>query len=159
MSWDEVKKINSDMFVPLDERATYIAGIIPRNKLLKSAGHSKSAFYGNENTTILSIKGSGKILSMSAYAEVGASSEMTVNIDDGQKIFTFISNNSISKLEIDMNSIYSTLDITPVNILITNGKTFKINDVIDFKHSLLVTDKISASSYVKFSNGIDYILD
>ena len=36
MSWGEVKKINSDLSVPLDERAKYIAGIIPRNTIPKT---------------------------------------------------------------------------------------------------------------------------
>lgn len=36
MSWGEVKKINSDLSVPLDERATYVAGIIPRNTIPKT---------------------------------------------------------------------------------------------------------------------------
>ena len=60
MSWGEVKKINSDANVPLDERMTWFDGYIPRLALGRSCSKSGEAYSGE----ILNITGRGYITSM-----------------------------------------------------------------------------------------------
>lgn len=68
MGWDEVKKINSDMMVPLDERATYISGIIPRKSIERTI-YGERFDQGEYSEVIIDIIGSGYISKMDFSAD------------------------------------------------------------------------------------------
>lgn len=127
MGWDEVKKINSDMFVPLDERMTYIGGIIPRN-ILETALHLEKNFLDNadvKDDVLLSIKGVGLISTLdigfriyihhsSSYPSASSTSVFNIYIDGEPYIDAVIfsgdqSNNTGSKnvISTDVNRFFS----------------------------------------------------
>lgn len=57
MSWEEVKKINGDMSLSLDEKMTYVYGLIPRGASKRELNEVAPA----SNTTVLNVSGHGML--------------------------------------------------------------------------------------------------
>lgn len=100
MSFVEVKKINSDMSVPLDERLTYVGGIIPRGLPTKRCTRNVIANTASGHvvntpmvTTLMDAEGRGWITDFKfsvskAKSYVSAALTVTIYVDD-EVFFTF----------------------------------------------------------------------
>ena len=65
MSWDEIKKaVNSDLNVPLDERATYFEGLFPRGLVSKKVTHELKYSTEGQESVMLEISGRGFVSSI-----------------------------------------------------------------------------------------------
>lgn len=73
MSWEEVKKINGDMSLSLDEKMTYVYGLIPRGAVKKELVYENVG-----NMTMVNVSGRGMLEFLYIYGN--SSSEHTINV-------------------------------------------------------------------------------
>ncbi|MGN0337907.1 MAG: hypothetical protein ACI4EE_10480 [Lachnospiraceae bacterium] len=168
MGWDEVKKaINSDLNVPLNERMTYIDGILPRGL----NGNTVSKSGSNYNGELLNITGRGFICIAKALGSVDPnnkvylSATMDIYIDENTdnsryiKLYAYSSSSNSSpsaSISFDKDNLFQTLSIEP-SILLQNDSRI-INKPIEFKESLRVNVSIANSFSYTASVTITYAI-
>lgn len=159
MSWSEVKKINSDMSVPLDnlitkcsdkitERATYIDGLFPRDKKLLAYSTSGTS----SKSRWLEITGSGIIVYASMAGaitsmggSIGANTVIVVDDLTEYTLYSTVSYGSSSNTYITYeNTIYDNFKYASNRIF--NGGTFKTNEGIPFKKKFYVNYNITSAN-------------
>lgn len=126
MSWGEVKKINSDLNVPLNERMGYVGGVIPRGAIKKVIQSNTP----RAKATILDISGKGVVdkveLAVSSLNNWNAAGSILVYID-GELLFTISDSYSVpsgsrtTSVKYDVNSCvcsdYKNIEVGKENIL------------------------------------------
>lgn len=147
MSWGEVKKVNSDLSIPLDERMGYVVGAVPRGVISKCISSTGTG----AEVEILNIEGSGGITEMTVTGAVNAATfggytaNIKVYIDENtsdSKTIIFHGNGnyhglSTNTVSIDINNVICDVDLSNDAEITTNG-SYVINAPIIFKKSLRV---------------------
>lgn len=141
MSWGEVKKVNSDLSVPLNDRMGYVAGNMPRGVIQKSVSKGITGDGSTFNGTILDISGRGVVsgISTSRYND-SCRAIVTVDIDNGKKTITVSSGASVS---VNLQNLFSTVDVSGSEIDISSSGS--LNDLIYFEESLKVSCDLYAN--------------
>lgn len=159
MSWGEVKKINSDANVPLDERMTWVGGIVPRGKTMQTLSVTKK---NDESPSwsgdLVNVTGKGMLIGSSYISSNWnslSSASMTINIDGGKKIITFGGSNT--ELKIDVDSLCPTFSIDKSQINLSGG-TQVYNNVIRFDESLKVSASVKGYNNYPSSASVSYVL-
>lgn len=169
MSWEEVKKINSDMMTPIDsliknlklnnsgvylsDKMGYIRGIIPRGAVKKEV----KAQSGTANGNIVSISGKGMLYYTNSYLQQHGDSSgncsLTCYIDesmpDEKKTITFSGRYSVPiGFQTDVDSLETSegFDISGKTITISNKRVIT-NKPIFFSKSLRVVSNSDIPSY------------
>ena len=152
MSWGEVKKINSDLSVPLDEKYMYAYGILPRKCQLKTISKqvSESTFSGE----IISVNGKGIVNNICLKTGVNWScyAWCKIDIDNGRQIIEL--GDTIERydkiyetgISMDLSKVYSTINAWDKKVNVPIGKAAIINFPIAYEESLAVTAKLFSSS-------------
>lgn len=167
MSWGEVKKINSDLSMPLDERMKYINGILPRGIANKNV--SKTVKLSSFSGEVLNISGSGVVMgatcSCESYNETYA--RISIDIDNGEKIITIGDTvqrtsgvNTSFAFDIDSSTSDFLESDNVLDVPVNSRKT--INFLIEYKKSLVVTmdiyseksNNVGSASSATFNYGI-----
>lgn len=148
MSWSEVKKINSDLSVPLDERAKYVAGIIPRSLNVKTLSGSVSNSFLNDGSfpktkesTISEVTGSGLVTSI--FVNIPKSDGNVGNVYAELEI------------ELDDRSIIVRTDVIAYTQNTSTSRTMSLNlDNITglSKGVKVITSNVVMNEPIKFSN-------
>lgn len=144
MSWDEIRKaVNSDLKVPLNEKAEYVYNIIPRGAIKKS--YSRRQTSGSYSGTILDLQGKGALITASAYRDSKNSAfdaYATINIDNGKKIIKLIGETTTgggtASLSVNLEALSCVGDVSDENILIQCGESISLNYPIYFEESIKV---------------------
>lgn len=168
MSWGEVKKINSDLNVPLDERMGYVGGIIPRGTVQKQVTKQISYSDGVFNGEILSVNGKGALASavVTCYAgsTTDAYSACEIDIDDGSRIITIgdITTNTTkgkAGFYVDLSASFSDIGVMDESeISIPADAYYTVNKPILFEKSLKVTAKLFTKKVSASTCSINYAL-
>lgn len=149
MSWEEVKKINGDMSLSLDERMVYIYGMIPRGASKRELNEVAPA----SNTTVLNVSGHGMLYYAMIYNpgqsyEYNSTIAITIYIDESlssKRIITITRTNNraggSTALTTDLASLgileANKFDLSSNNITI-NGISKSTNIPILFSKSLRI---------------------
>lgn len=167
MAMDEIMlAVNSDVRVPLDERMTYIAGIIPR--LPKKQIALKASDLTASEKTVLSLSGKGFVTNVCVRANSSDYPNyypVTVKLylDQGtakQRIITFSHReNDFANIAIDVNQMTSDSQMS-------DGSSFANRNVVLNDPRLLMFDKSLKVGALKSGTGnsanilayLDYIL-
>lgn len=152
MSWGEVKKINSDLSVPLDERASYVGGVIRRNVEKRSV---EKDFYSGSDTvkeTILDISGSGALQYIQVFNTAQGTSnsyvKCKIQIDNNDPIeIKMVSNGAygvVLDINTDVNSIFTDVFSREITVsehrVVTNSLV--TNTPLVFKNQLKLSCEI-----------------
>lgn len=163
MSWGEVKKVNSDLNVPLDERmdsigntlkqkVEYAYGIIPRGIVLTTIRKNSLPTNGVE---MLNIKGTGYLCEFTAKGNGTYDSKIEVWIDKGTNNEQYYSaqstDGSESGMRIQMSNDFSTgLSENLTNSLITRNCPIKFEQSLRIVGSAIGTTAASAYCLVSY---------
>lgn len=174
MSWGEIKKINSDLSMPLDERMSYISGIIPRGVEKKSitgnVGVSVSVDGQNitasdsKEVVVLEIDGSGMISSIivkipksnSNYANIRQHSATISVYCDGKEAFSATRETDATIFALDINQMYKEGESTNVPILFK--KKLIIKAEVSITASVTLTPNYSGNASVDCRPQITYAI-
>ena len=160
MSWDEVKKaINSDLNVPLNERMTWVSGIIPRGQIIKTSSVNRKSDESpswSGDLVNVTVKGmlAGSAFISSSWNNLSSAS-MTINIDSGKRVINLGSSNT--EMKIDTDALGSTFSINenPLNL---SGGAHIYNDVIRFEESLKVSASVKGYYNYPSTASVSYVL-
>lgn len=149
MSWAEVKKINSNMSVPLDKKVAYVGGVIQRGAAVKSIADDSMSL--DVDSVILSVEGKGALLEYGCEVHATTAAASNTNVDlriylDGVwkgSAQAYINYPTVcdmsSQLKTDLNALYS---YDPKKVV---NSTVVINYPLYFNESAKIVKRISKS--------------
>lgn len=179
MSWGEVKKINSDVSVPLNERMGYVNGLIKRGAVANTLSMTTLKYQQNVDAVndieLLNVSGAGYVdgIDISSnsgadyYFQSGSSSIQITLIVDGVEFAVFSASSSVTatnlkkassnvKITVDMNKTAADGTIHSMSVNTDESITFESNVPIVFARSLVVQCTHSGGQYIKTSSNSWY---
>ena len=179
MSWEEVKKINSDLSVPLNERITAessairdriecVSGIIPRGKTLKTVNVSVNDSYNLivGERELLNIEGSGFLYEVTVktqsnagdrYGQVSISINDDLNIKVGDTV-AITKNPTTASLSLNADKMMSDIDAHEKTIGIGQTDSLITNFPIAFEKLVANLKYACANTGITVIATISYIL-